>query len=118
MSKFLNLSAALLALATGAAAQDTAPFQDGGYGLGARARQIRDDLRALESPGEKDMLAVQLDDRALFLAEWRQLVLSKMQMQPPEVGSLRADFQRVVRDQCRHNLTLFCDRQCYWWGWF
>lgn len=37
MSKFLNLSAALLTLASGAAAQDTAPSQDGGYGLGRPA---------------------------------------------------------------------------------
>ena len=48
---------------------------DGGYDLGARARQIRDDLLALESPDEGDMLAVQLDDRALFLERWRSFLL-------------------------------------------
>ncbi len=49
---------------------------DGGYVLGARARQIRDALLALESPSELDMLAVQLDDRALFLAPWRERLLA------------------------------------------
>jgi penicillin amidase len=48
---------------------------DGGYDLGARARQIRDDLLALDSPDERDMLAVQLDDRALFLERWRSFLL-------------------------------------------
>jgi len=48
---------------------------DGGYDLGARALQIRDHLRELERPDETDMLAVQLDDRALFLEPWRDLVL-------------------------------------------
>jgi penicillin amidase len=40
---------------------------DGGYALGARAGQIRNGLRSLEAPAESDMLALQLDDRALFL---------------------------------------------------
>ncbi len=49
---------------------------DGGYVLGARARQIRDDLAALARASEADMLAVQLDDRALFLAPWRKRLLA------------------------------------------
>jgi len=72
---------------------------DGGYGLGPRARQIRDDLRLLQSPAEKDMLKVQLDDRALFMAEWRGLVLKTLELQPPAAGSPRGDFLREVRDQ-------------------
>jgi penicillin amidase len=48
---------------------------DGGYALGARAKQIRDSLLALESATEKDMLVIQLDDRALFLERWRELFL-------------------------------------------
>ncbi len=44
--------------------------------LGARARQIRDSLRHLEKARPKDMLAIQLDDRAHFLARWQQLFLS------------------------------------------
>jgi len=47
----------------------------GGYDLGARQGQIRDDLLATARASEDDMLRVQLDDRALFLARWQQLLL-------------------------------------------
>jgi penicillin amidase len=48
---------------------------DSGYWLGARARQIRDGLHALDKAKPQDLLAIQLDDRALFLARWRELFL-------------------------------------------
>ncbi len=48
---------------------------DDGYSLGARAKRIRDALLPLSSATEKDMLAIQLDDRALFLERWRELFL-------------------------------------------
>lgn len=47
---------------------------DGGYTLGARGRQIRDGLHARERLSEADLLAIQLDDRALFLARWHALL--------------------------------------------
>lgn len=47
---------------------------DGGYTLGARARQIRDGLFARERLSEADLLAIQLDDRALFLERWHALL--------------------------------------------
>ena len=50
---------------------------DAGYALGARAKQIRDDLFAKQSFTEKDMLAIQLDDRALFLDRWWKLLQSE-----------------------------------------
>ena len=40
------------------------------YALGARAKQIRDDLYAKNQFTEKDLLAIQLDDRTLFLERW------------------------------------------------
>lgn len=49
---------------------------DGGYRSGARARQIRDDLLALPKATARDMLAIQLDDRALFLDRWHRLLVS------------------------------------------
>ena len=52
-----------------------AQIGDGGYDLGARAQQIRDDLMAKERFSPADMLAIQLDDRAVFLARWRSLLL-------------------------------------------
>ncbi len=48
---------------------------DGGYDLGARATQIRDALFARETFSAEDMLAIQYDDRALFLAPWQELLL-------------------------------------------
>ncbi len=51
---------------------------DGGFDLGARAHQIRDDLLALPVADEEAMLAVQLDDRALFLDRWRTLALDTL----------------------------------------
>ena len=47
---------------------------DGGYALGARARQIRDALHAKPKLSERDLLAIQLDDRALFLERWWRLL--------------------------------------------
>lgn len=47
---------------------------NGGYTLGARAKQIRDDLFAKKNFSEKDLLAIQLDDRALFLERWWKLL--------------------------------------------
>jgi len=44
---------------------------DGGYSVGARAKQIRDGLVAIESATAQDMLDVQLDDRALALERWK-----------------------------------------------
>jgi penicillin amidase len=52
---------------------------DAGYARGARAAQIRDDLGALIARGQpatpRDLLAIQLDDRALFLARWQALLM-------------------------------------------
>lgn len=47
---------------------------DGGYVNGARAKQIRDDLFAKPQFEERDLLAIQLDDRAMFLARWHGLL--------------------------------------------
>jgi penicillin G amidase len=47
------------------------------YDLGARARQIRDALLGQSAPATpREMLHIQLDDRALFLARWRDLMLT------------------------------------------
>ncbi len=43
---------------------------DAGYALGARGQQIRDQLHDRERLTEGDLLAIQLDDRALLLAPW------------------------------------------------
>jgi penicillin amidase len=55
---------------------------DGGYDIGARARQIRDDLRAREKFTPADMLAIQLDDRAFFLERWKDLFALELNRAP------------------------------------
>jgi penicillin amidase len=68
-----------------------------GYDLGARAHQIADDLAALKNPATPaDMLAVQLDDRALFLARWRALALELLDAEALAGQPRRAEFKRWV----------------------
>ena len=54
--------------------KDYANVGDGGVDLGARAMQIRDDLKAKEQFAPEDFLAIQLDDRAVFLNHWHDLL--------------------------------------------
>jgi penicillin amidase len=69
---------------------------DGGYDLGARARQIRDDLLAVESPNESAMLGVQLDDRAVFLERWRGLLLELLDEDAVRDHPQREEFRDLV----------------------
>ena len=70
---------------------------DGGYDLGARAGQIRDDLAALPGAAtEADMLRVQLDDRALFLARWQQLLMEVLTPEAVAAHPRRAEMRRLV----------------------
>ena len=55
-----------------------AKLGDGGYARPARAAQVRDGLAPLERATPKDLLAVQLDDRALFLAPWQKLLVATL----------------------------------------
>jgi len=71
---------------------------DGGYALGARARQIRDDLLSRERVSERDMLAIQLDDRALFLERWRDLLLRTLSPGAVAGDARRAEARRLVED--------------------
>ncbi|MBB6095691.1 penicillin amidase [Povalibacter uvarum] len=48
---------------------------DGGYDLGARAAQIRDGLLGLTQATPQQLAELQIDDRALFLVRWRDLLL-------------------------------------------
>ncbi len=69
---------------------------NGGYGLGARARQIRDDLMAIDKATPRDLLAIQLDDRALFLARWRDLLLKVLTPEALAGHPRRAELRRLV----------------------
>lgn len=78
--------------------EDLALLGDGGYVLGARARQIRDGLAALARPEERDLLALQLDDRALFLARWRELLLALLTPETLAGRPERAEFRRLAEE--------------------
>jgi penicillin amidase len=68
----------------------------GGYDIGARARQIRDGLLGLNAPAtEADMLAIQLDSRALFVARWRDLLLGLLDAESARDPS-RSEFRELV----------------------
>ena len=71
---------------------------DGGYDLGARTRQIRDGLFAKESFTPEDMLAIQFDDRAVFLARWRDLLLEVLDDAAVANEPALAEYRRLVED--------------------
>jgi penicillin amidase len=69
------------------------------YDLGARAGQIRDDLLALKGDVKPaDMLRIQLDDRAVFLSRWQQLLLRILDEQNLQGQPQRAEFRRLIAD--------------------
>ncbi|KRD80224.1 penicillin acylase family protein [Lysobacter sp. Root983] len=53
---------------------ELARIGDGGLVLGARAQQIRDDLMSKSRLDERDLMRIQLDDRAVFLTRWWTLL--------------------------------------------
>lgn len=64
---------------------------DGGYDLGARARQIRDDLFARPTLDERALLAIALDDRSLFLDPWHAFLQAQAARQrTPALQALAA----------------------------
>ena len=71
---------------------------DGGYYVGARGAQIRDALLAGSDFVASDMLAIHLDDRALFLARWRRLLLDLLDDAATDGRPQREEYRRLVRD--------------------
>jgi penicillin amidase len=67
------------------------------YDLGARAGQIRDDLLALQGKvTPADMLRIQLDDRAVFLARWRTLLLGVLDTEALRDHPRRAQVRQLI----------------------
>jgi penicillin G amidase len=81
---------------------ELAKLGDGGYDRGARARQIRDDLRQLRSATQKDMLDIQLDDRAVFLERWHNQLLSTLSNPGAPSNRERLEFRRRLGDWSGH----------------
>lgn len=79
---------------------------DSGYDTGARAGQIRDDLRALLASGKKtvpaDLHTIQLDDRAGFLERWQRFLLEVLTDQAVQQNPARAKLRELVRQWNGH----------------
>jgi len=71
---------------------------DGGYDLGARAGQIRDRLFAQDRFEPVDMLSIQIDDRAIFLTRWRDLLLDVLDEQTTAQDDDLAEYRHLVEN--------------------
>ncbi|MBT8098407.1 MAG: penicillin acylase family protein [Gammaproteobacteria bacterium] len=71
---------------------------DGGYDLGARAQQIRDGLFARDRFTPRDMLGIQVDDRAIFLGRWQQLLLGVLDESALDGDTSLIEYRRLVQD--------------------
>lgn len=69
---------------------------DGGYDRGPRARQIRDALLALEKATPEDLLKIQLDDRALFLERWKNLLAKTLDAKAVADHPKRQELKRLL----------------------
>jgi penicillin amidase len=69
---------------------------DGGYDLGARAKQIRDSLYERKYFTPAAMLEIQLDDRALLLNRWRELL--DQTLNRAEAAPWRIQMQEALQD--------------------
>ena len=67
-----------------------------GYDLGARAQQIRDRLLNVENATIEDMLSIQLDDRAVLLERWRELLIDILDPTVVANDPRRAELRREV----------------------
>jgi len=78
-----------------------AKLGDNGYDEGARAAQIRDALRELLSSGKKaapaDLLKIQLDDRALYLERWRNVLTAILSDEAVAGNRDRAEMREALR---------------------
>jgi penicillin amidase len=79
-------------------APGASPAGDAGTDLGARATQIRDDLLALPHASERDLLAVQTDDRARWIAGWRRVALDALDDDALRGHPQRAAFRQWLLD--------------------
>jgi penicillin amidase len=74
---------------------------DSGYDIAARARQIRDDLGALAHGGRpvepRDLLGIQLDDRAVLLETWHSLLIRTLGLEAVARKASRATLLEGAR---------------------
>jgi penicillin G amidase len=75
---------------------DQVKIGEGGSDIGARASQIRDVLFAHERFAERDMLALQTDDRALWIEPWRRLALETLDHAALDGHPQRTEYRRLI----------------------
>lgn len=73
-----------------------AKLGDGGYDIGARAHIIRNRLMSKERFAVRDLLDIQLDTSADFLARWRDVILRVLTPDAARVRRERADLREIV----------------------
>ncbi|GAB58510.1 penicillin acylase family protein [Rheinheimera nanhaiensis] len=73
----------------------------GGYDLGARGWQIEQGLNALVQADEQALHAIQLDNRALMLERWRELLLTVLTNEVVSAQQLQAYRQHIVASSQR-----------------
>ncbi len=73
----------------------------GGYDLGARGWQIQQGLNALVQADEQALHAIQLDNRALMLERWRELLLTVLTNDVVSAHQLQAYRQYIVASSQR-----------------
>ncbi|WP_370660962.1 penicillin acylase family protein [Massilia cavernae] len=72
---------------------------DGGFDIGARNRQVRDALAALGDKADvAGVYGVAMDDRALFIAPWRERALKVLDSAALEGKPQRAEFRRLLQE--------------------
>jgi len=72
---------------------------DGGFDLGARNRQVREGLTALgPSTDVQGVYSVMLDDRALFMAGWRERAIGVLDAAALDKQPQRAEFLRLLKN--------------------
>lgn len=72
---------------------------DGGFDLGARTKQIRDDLQGLGNQADvPTSYNIELDDRALFMTTWRDRALAVLDAAAVADHPDRAEFKRLLTE--------------------
>jgi penicillin amidase len=72
---------------------------DGGFDLGARTHQVRDDLAALGAKTDvKKVYAIGLDDRAIFLTAWRERAIAVLDPAAIKNQSGRAEALKLLKE--------------------
>lgn len=82
------------------AGANAALIGDGGFDLGARTHQVRDDLAALGPKTDvKKVYAIGLDDRAVFLSAWRERAIAALDAKAVAGNAQRAEALKLLKDE-------------------